>query len=316
MGTQLDVLAARSAQGGQSAGGEAPSSRTRVSAVGASPRRPGRGAARPGPPQGVPPRPAEGAARQGPEVAPPSRPARPSRSRRPRRWRRWAVEERPPGPTPRRPWTRPAPWPDSREPARSRSSPTPTPATCGPPMRSSTPRGPATSPATRTDRARTTPGPWPSTRPRGPSPTPSRGWPHANREGAGRTRRSASWPASPRISPIHPPASAHASTHRRCKEPRHDPLEDRRPSHRSPAVAFSQANALDQARGAGAVQQAGVDRTTKVIDAGAGRTDADGRPAGPSNLNQAAGSARGRGGGTAPPPGARASRRGPSPRTT
>jgi hypothetical protein len=35
-----------------------------------------------------------------------------------------------------------------------------------------------------------------------------------------------------------------------------------------PAVAFSQANALDQARGAGAVQQAGVDRTTKVIDAG------------------------------------------------
>ena len=33
-----------------------------------------------------------------------------------------------------------------------------------------------------------------------------------------------------------------------------------------PAIAWPQANALDQARGVGAVQQAGVDRQAAIID--------------------------------------------------
>ena len=74
-----------------------------------------------------------------------------------------------------------------------------------------------------------------------------------------------------------------------------------------PAVAFSQANALDQARGAGAVQQAGVDRTTQVIDAGL----AEPKPAAAPrtvNLNQAADRLEGAAAvESAPPPGARAS---------
>lgn len=73
-----------------------------------------------------------------------------------------------------------------------------------------------------------------------------------------------------------------------------------------PAVAFPQSNALDQARGAGAVQQAGVDRTTQVIDAGM----AEPKPtAGPQtvNLNPAADRLEGEAVESAPPPGARAS---------
>jgi hypothetical protein len=54
-----------------------------------------------------------------------------------------------------------------------------------------------------------------------------------------------------------------------------------------PAAALSQVKALDQARGAGAVQQAGVDRTTKVIDAGLADPQAPAAP-GELNLNQAA----------------------------
>jgi LysM repeat protein len=71
-----------------------------------------------------------------------------------------------------------------------------------------------------------------------------------------------------------------------------------------PAVAFSQANALDQARGAGAVQQAGVDRTTKVIDAGLAEPKPTPAPR-VVNLNQAADRLEGVAVEPAPPPGAR-----------
>ena len=73
-----------------------------------------------------------------------------------------------------------------------------------------------------------------------------------------------------------------------------------------PAVAFSQSNALDQARGTGAVQQAGVDRTTKVIDAGLAEPKPSTAPR-TVNLNQAADRLEGAAVESAPPPGARAS---------
>jgi hypothetical protein len=71
-----------------------------------------------------------------------------------------------------------------------------------------------------------------------------------------------------------------------------------------PAIAFSQANALDQARGAGAVQQAGVDRTTKVIDAGLAEPKPTPAPS-VVNLNQAADRLEGVAVEPAQPPGAR-----------
>jgi nucleoid-associated protein YgaU len=72
-----------------------------------------------------------------------------------------------------------------------------------------------------------------------------------------------------------------------------------------PAVAFPQANALDQARGAGAVQQAGVDRTTQVIDANLAEPAATAAP-GTVNLNPAADRLEGVAVETAPSPRARA----------
>jgi LysM repeat protein len=74
-----------------------------------------------------------------------------------------------------------------------------------------------------------------------------------------------------------------------------------------PVAALPQANALDQARGAGAVQQAGVDRTTQVIDAGL----AEQKPAAAPrvvNLNQAAERLEGQAVDPAPPPGPLAAR--------
>jgi len=77
-----------------------------------------------------------------------------------------------------------------------------------------------------------------------------------------------------------------------------------------PAAAIPQTNALDQARGAGAVQQAGVDRTTKVIDAGLAESTPTPTPTSAPrvvNLNQAAQQLEGVTVESAPAPGARTS---------
>ena len=129
----------------------------------------------------------------------------------------------------------PGPSPGSRGHARSSSSPMPAPPARTPGRRSSTRPAGAGMPEIPTDPARTSPARWPSTRPRDPCPTRSRGSPPASFAGGAPPRQAASRPVSPRISPIHPPESAPASTHRRCKEPRHDKLEDRSP-HRRTAV--------------------------------------------------------------------------------